>query len=239
MEQPKNHDLAHFNSSEHRTVDNGPDSQVFMADSSGHANMSLKLPEITFSEAKPVLNYSIQTGEEFSLEFMRDRFNPRKLLLETYSDTSQAPGHFGKGQTGSESSTDISMITPVEKESKQLSQKNPSANGDIVNNNHGNLHSMQAVPCAPIISDSSSIKLKILCSFGGKILPRPSDGKLRYVGGETRIVRINRDITWKELWQKANAIYEETCAVKYQLPGEDLDALVTISSDEDLLNMME
>ncbi|CAA0818521.1 Protein kinase superfamily protein with octicosapeptide/Phox/Bem1p domain [Striga hermonthica] len=251
MEQPNNHDLAHFNSSEHRTVDNGPDSQVFMADSSGHANVSAKPPEITFSEAKPVLNYSIQTGEEFSLEFMRDRFNPRKLLPETYSDTSQAPGYLqlkgilGIGHTGSESGSDISMIAPVAKESKELSQKNPSANGDIVNNNHGSLHSMQAFPCAPLIhtssgaSDSSSTKLKILCSFGGKILPRPSDGKLRYVGGETRIIRINRDITWKELWQKTKAIYEETCAVKYQLPGEDLDALVTISSDEDILNMME
>ncbi|KAL2495720.1 Protein kinase superfamily protein with octicosapeptide/Phox/Bem1p domain [Forsythia ovata] len=88
-------------------------------------------------------------------------------------------------------------------------------------------------------SDGSSTKLKVLCSFGGKILPRPSDGKLRYVGGETRIIRISKDITWQELWQKTTTLYDETHTIKYQLPGEELDALVSVSSDEDLLNMME
>nr|GEW90065.1 kinase superfamily with octicosapeptide/Phox/Bem1p domain-containing protein [Tanacetum cinerariifolium] len=86
-------------------------------------------------------------------------------------------------------------------------------------------------------SDSAS-KIKILCSFGGKILPRPSDGKLRYVRGNTRIIHI-RDFFWQELRQKMLEIYIETYAVKYQLPGEDLDALVSVSSDEDLQNMIE
>ena len=39
--------------------------------------------------------------------------------------------------------------------------------------------------------------------------------------------------------QKALLIYNEAHAIKYQLPGEDLDALVSVSSDEDLQNMME
>ncbi|KAJ0918189.1 hypothetical protein HanRHA438_Chr05g0214861 [Helianthus annuus] len=34
----------------------------------------------------------------------------------------------------------------------------------------------------------SGRKVKFLCSYGGKILPRPSDGVLRYVGGDTRIL---------------------------------------------------
>ena len=84
-----------------------------------------------------------------------------------------------------------------------------------------------------------SMMMKFLCSFGGRILPRPCDGKLRYVGGQTRILRIRKDISWQELMQKALQIYNQVHAIKYQLPGEDLDALVSVSSDEDLQNMME
>ncbi|KAK8320715.1 hypothetical protein V6Z12_A12G054400 [Gossypium hirsutum] len=86
---------------------------------------------------------------------------------------------------------------------------------------------------------SSSTKVKFLCSFGGKILPRPRDRKLRYVGGETRMIRLSRDISFQELVQKMLAIYDQAHTIKYQLPGEDLDALVSVSCDEDLQNMME
>ncbi|RWW59212.1 hypothetical protein BHE74_00033868 [Ensete ventricosum] len=82
-------------------------------------------------------------------------------------------------------------------------------------------------------------KLKLLCSFGGKILPRPGDGKLRYVGGETRIVSIRTNITLKELMHKTFAICKQPHTIKYQLPGEELDALISVASDEDLQNMME
>lgn len=36
-------------------------------------------------------------------------------------------------------------------------------------------------------------RVKLLCSHGGKILPRPSDGVLKYVGGETRVVAFSRE----------------------------------------------
>ncbi|KAL3637610.1 hypothetical protein CASFOL_018778 [Castilleja foliolosa] len=257
METPKNHDLVQFHPSAHITEDHCPDPQVFKMDPSGLASASLKPQEISFSDAKPVHNYSIQTGEEFALEFMRDRFNPKKLIPDNSVDACQTPGYLelkgilGIVHTGSESGSDISMIAAAEKESRDFLQKNSSIRVDKGNN--VSVQSMQSVPRASSdynsyhtlmytssgASDSSSTKLKILCSFGGRILPRPSDGKLRYVGGETRIIRINKDITFKELWQKTTAIYEVTCAIKYQLPGEDLDALVSISSDEDLLNMLE
>ncbi|CAA6668612.1 unnamed protein product [Spirodela intermedia] len=67
----------------------------------------------------------------------------------------------------------------------------------------------------------------------------PSDGKLRYVGGQTRMIRINKDISWQEFVQKISVIYTQAHTIKYQLPGEDLDALVSVSCDEDLQNMME
>ena len=39
-------------------------------------------------------------------------------------------------------------------------------------------------------------KIKFLCSHGGKILPGPTDGSLKYVGGETRVISVHRDITF-------------------------------------------
>ncbi|KAJ8534598.1 hypothetical protein K7X08_016326 [Anisodus acutangulus] len=86
---------------------------------------------------------------------------------------------------------------------------------------------------------SQTGKIKFLCSFGGRILPRPSDGKLRYVGGDTRIISIQKNISWEELMKKTLAICNQPHTFKYQLLGEDLDALISVSSDEDLQNMIE
>ncbi|QCE11622.1 serine/threonine-protein kinase CTR1 [Vigna unguiculata] len=90
-----------------------------------------------------------------------------------------------------------------------------------------------------VVDDFLSGKVKFLCSFGGKILPRPSDGKLRYVGGDTHIISIPKDISWQELMKKTLGICNQPHTIKYQLPGEDLDALISVSSDEDLQNMKE
>ncbi|KAL9991652.1 hypothetical protein Hdeb2414_s1276g01002251 [Helianthus debilis subsp. tardiflorus] len=38
-------------------------------------------------------------------------------------------------------------------------------------------------------------RVRFMCSFGGKILPRPHDNQLRYVGGDTRIVTVLRHST--------------------------------------------
>ncbi|KAK1550898.1 hypothetical protein Q3G72_026599 [Acer saccharum] len=85
----------------------------------------------------------------------------------------------------------------------------------------------------------SEKKVKFLCSFGGKILPRPSDGVLRYVGGQTRIISVRRDVSFNELAQKMVDTYGQPVIIKYQLPDEDLDSLVSISCPDDLDNMMD
>ena len=36
--------------------------------------------------------------------------------------------------------------------------------------------------------------IKFLCSYGGRILPRYPDGKLRYLGGHTRVLAVDRFI---------------------------------------------
>lgn len=83
-------------------------------------------------------------------------------------------------------------------------------------------------------------KVKFLCSFGGSILPRPSDGKLRYAGGDTRIVSVTRDVNYRELMGKLQEIYDrELLTLKYRQPEDDLDSLVSVLCDDDVYHMME
>ncbi|KAL1813939.1 hypothetical protein ACET3Z_024004 [Daucus carota] len=88
-------------------------------------------------------------------------------------------------------------------------------------------------------SNDENQRVKFLCSFGGSILPRPQDGKLRYVGGETRIVSAPRDISYEDLMGKMRELFEGAMVLKYQQPDEDLDALVSVVNDDDVTNMME
>ncbi|KAJ9552375.1 hypothetical protein OSB04_016420 [Centaurea solstitialis] len=82
-------------------------------------------------------------------------------------------------------------------------------------------------------------RVKFLCSHGGKILPRPADGHLKYVGGETRVISVPYNITFADLMKKLSSLIEGDVILKYQLIPEDLDALVTVKSDEDLRLMFE
>ncbi|XP_010929239.1 uncharacterized protein [Elaeis guineensis] len=83
------------------------------------------------------------------------------------------------------------------------------------------------------------LRVKFLCSFGGSILPRPLDGRLRYVGGETRIVTVPRDISYEDFLARMRELFEGVVVIKYQQPDEDLDALVSVVNDDDVMNMME
>ncbi|KAK9751089.1 hypothetical protein RND81_02G241000 [Saponaria officinalis] len=81
--------------------------------------------------------------------------------------------------------------------------------------------------------------VKFLCSYGGKILPRFTDAKLRYHGGHTRVLSVPRSISFPELMTKMGELCGTTVSIRCQLPTEDLDALITIKSDEDLANLIE
>lgn len=256
MDQPRSSKQFQYSHMEPKNEELQSSSHTFMSDTLGtHPDTRTHNPNV--SEVKPGLNFSIQTGEEFAFEFMHDRVNQWKPLLpNTVGDPNYATGYMelkgmlGISHTGSESGSDISMLTMAEKGPTHFEPKSTS-----LHEGRSIYTSVQSVPRTSLAyessrgvvqgytsssaSDSSSLKMKILCSFGGKILPRPSDGKLRYVGGETRIVRIRKDISWQELTLKALSIYNQTHVIKYQLPGEDLDALVSVSCDEDLQNMME
>lgn len=252
MDPQKNYEQVRYNNVESRGESVGSANQRFFLDPSSNINTNIRPPDYNVPVgARPVLNYSIQTGEEFSLEFMRERVNPRQPSIpNAYGDPNTGhaymdlKGILGKSHTGSESGSDISMVVnAAERGRVQDFERKPPSH-----------ESMRSVPRSSSKNEigqghqgyassgtgfSSSRALKFLCSFGGKILPRPGDAKLRYVGGDTRIIRISRDISWQELVQKTSAIYNQVHAIKYQLPGEDLDALVSVSCDEDLQNMME
>ncbi|CAN6328167.1 unnamed protein product [Urochloa humidicola] len=85
-------------------------------------------------------------------------------------------------------------------------------------------------------------RIKILCSFGGRIVPRPHDGALKYVGGETRVLAVPRSIPFREMKKKVEEMFKtEVAAIKYQLLSlaEDLDVLVSVTCDEDLNHMLD
>ncbi|XP_047959537.1 LOW QUALITY PROTEIN: uncharacterized protein LOC125204837 [Salvia hispanica] len=258
-DQQKNPEHINYNSVERRNEGGvGNLNQMYSQDPSNYMNMSVRPADVNSSAgARPVMNYSIQTGEEFSLEFMWERVNPRQPYIPNPSveaNSERRPvdlqSMLGASRTGgAERGADTSLFPSIEKGGVQ----NPSSNPPIreekpigqlpqsVSRNSLKQSSSQNFRSHSSLGSSSgsSRRLKLLCSFGGTIMPRPSDRKLRYVGGETRILRIDKDISWEELKQKASAMYNGPHSIKYQLPGEDLDALVSVSSDEDLQNMME
>lgn len=81
-------------------------------------------------------------------------------------------------------------------------------------------------------------KVKFMCSYNGKITPRPHDNALTYVGGETKILAVDRNIKFPALIGKLSGLVESDVVFKYQLPGEDLDALISVTNDDDLEHMM-
>ncbi|XP_022765939.1 uncharacterized protein LOC111310808 [Durio zibethinus] len=92
----------------------------------------------------------------------------------------------------------------------------------------------------PPSTNTNNYKVKFMCSYGGKIQPRSHDNQLAYVGGDTKILAVDRNIKFSAIMAKLSSLYggdSEVC-FKYQLPGEDLDALISVSNDEDLGHMM-
>ncbi|CAN6371736.1 unnamed protein product [Urochloa humidicola] len=82
--------------------------------------------------------------------------------------------------------------------------------------------------------------IKFLCSYGGRILPRLSDGALRYVGGDNRVLSVDRPVHfYAELQRKLRELCGWDVLLRCQLPTEDLDALVSVTGDDDLANLLE
>ncbi|CAN1301670.1 hypothetical protein LINPERPRIM_LOCUS25063 [Linum perenne] len=235
------------------------------------------------SVGKNVHNISMQTGEEFSMEFLQERVNARGTrpipktgqhydkICSFHNDLTHQLGYediarvISLKRMDSDLSTS-SMGSPKENENSYFLDKVTWVNmedcGNAVHKSRmefGELNDRgpglgsttsfiyaHESPSADNITGRLNFsdrlhpgKIKLLCSVGGNFLPRPGDGKLRYVGGETRIISITKNLSWMDLVRKTSCICIQPHFIKYQLPGEDLDALISVSSDEDLQNMLE
>ncbi|KAL3538099.1 hypothetical protein ACH5RR_001465 [Cinchona calisaya] len=86
---------------------------------------------------------------------------------------------------------------------------------------------------------SCTKSVKFVFSYSGQILPRRSDGFLRYIGGHTRVLLVDRSISFAELLVKFGELTGESMNLKCKLPNKDLDVLVSIKSDEELRGMID
>ncbi|CAA7054060.1 unnamed protein product [Microthlaspi erraticum] len=169
-------------------------------------------------------NICSQTGEEFSNEFLRDFGAQRRAQVDN--------NHMNRQHLVYE---DFHRILGLQRVESNMSEGFASSNGYLAEANVADSPRKTATSSDVYLPEI----LKLLCSFGGRILQRPGDGKLRYIGGETRIISIRKHVGLKELMQKTYALCNHPHTIKYQLPGEDLDALISVCSDEDLLHMIE
>jgi len=79
-------------------------------------------------------------------------------------------------------------------------------------------------------------RFRLMCSYGSKIQQRSHDNQLSYVS--TQILAVNRNIRFASMNAKLSSLWGTGVSFKYQLPNEDLDALVSVTNDEDMENMM-
>ncbi|CAN7067983.1 hypothetical protein IGI04_041345 [Brassica rapa subsp. trilocularis] len=99
--------------------------------------------------------------------------------------------------------------------------------------------------CAKAVTPrcTNSGKLRVMCRYGGSIVSLPQTKSPRYVGGDTRIVAVPPSAETSvaslvsHLAVTLGISYD--FKVKYQLPDQELDSLISVETDEDVQIMME
>ncbi|XP_062189268.1 uncharacterized protein LOC133892474 [Phragmites australis] len=130
------------------------------------------------------------------------------------------------------------------------SSSTPRAGAGAVNGHHPPPLPPAPAPAAPPPAQAQAHggpQVRLMCSFGGRILPRPGDRQLRYVGGETRIVAFPRAAASyaalvAAVAKAAPALFAPGAprpSLKYQLPQDDLDSLISVTSDDDVDHLMD
>lgn len=218
-------------------------------------------------------NVSLQTGEEFSMEFLKD--HTPIISGKTHNDGHKFGDLYYQNHTvGYDNGARFHELRRIESECPSDAYdfgRDPRTSIRVENGGYmpqcnayhnvygekevitrkafGEINSNQGCVTGRSVPQSNNYigggdfdrfgKVKFLCSFGGRIMPRSTDEKLKYVGGETHIVSIRKNLSWEELKKKTSAICQQLHSIKYQLPGDELDSLISVSSDEDLQNMIE
>lgn len=163
--QQNNFEQARYSSIDTRTEVIGSSNQKFFQDPSSSINTDIRPPDFTVPVgARPVMNYSIQTGEEFALEFMRERVNPKQNLIPhasggTAGATScmDLKDKSGISHTGSESGSDIAMITSVGKTQVEHHERSTSVNEGISN------HQAVQTETRALSRITTSMEFKVIC----------------------------------------------------------------------------
>ncbi|KAA8535371.1 hypothetical protein F0562_030374 [Nyssa sinensis] len=90
------------------------------------------------------------------------------------------------------------------------------------------------------VVSESVFYMRLMYSSGGKILPQPHDNQLIYVGGDTHIVDVYCLISFSSLFSSLSDIFDTTnFVIKYKLPIEDIEALIPVTTDEDIDDLMK
>ncbi|CAN6290155.1 unnamed protein product [Urochloa humidicola] len=82
--------------------------------------------------------------------------------------------------------------------------------------------------------------MKLVCSHGGRLIPRGPDGATRYADGETRVLFVPRAARFRDLARRLQQMAggAEVRAVRHRLADEGLeDVLVSVTCDEELAHM--
>ncbi|CAH8387711.1 unnamed protein product [Eruca vesicaria subsp. sativa] len=86
-------------------------------------------------------------------------------------------------------------------------------------------------------------KLRVMCRYGGSVVSLPHTKSPRYVGGDTRIVAVppSAETSVASLVSHLAVALGISYGfkVKYQLPDQEVDSLISVETDEDVQIMME
>ncbi|AET00125.1 uncharacterized protein [Medicago truncatula] len=85
-------------------------------------------------------------------------------------------------------------------------------------------------------------RVKLMITYGGEIQPRLTalhdHRRYSYIGGDNKIITVDRNINFSDLMAKLSSFMVSNVCFKYQLLGEDFDALIPVYNEEDLNHMM-
>ncbi|GAA0147941.1 hypothetical protein LIER_07517 [Lithospermum erythrorhizon] len=85
----------------------------------------------------------------------------------------------------------------------------------------------------------SGVIVKLMFSYGGNFVPHPGNvGRFIYAGGESKLSKVNRRVTFLDLVMNLRRVGNITQEfyMQYQLPG--FDSLVTVYNDDDSIETM-
>nr|GME06020.1 serine/threonine-protein kinase STE20-like isoform X2 [Ipomoea batatas] len=99
-----------------------------------------------------------------------------------------------------------------------------------------------------IVRRKRSNKIKLLVSFNGAFRRQPPAGKLRYTGGETKIISVDRNVSFSRLKARVSDLVMQSNGVAVTSPfwmkchltdSREETPLISVSSDQDVRSMVE